>query len=139
MANEATINCGLQIRIGNLDYRSLPVSFRASVSGIGGPSPGTIVATTAGVDVGFSQLLNPGLCRIMNLDTANYIEWGIHDGVKFYPVGEVRPGECYVIRLAHLFGETDTAFGTGTVPSAAALHIKANGASCPVLVEAFES
>lgn len=138
MADEAQIRSSLQIEVGKLEYQSKPTAFKADVSVAGGPTPGTILCTTDGTDVSLSELTIPGLCRIQNLDNANFVEVGIWDGVSYYPMMELLTGETFVFRLARDLGEE---FGTGTGTTGAAintLRIKADTASCEVLVEAFE-
>jgi len=142
MANEATVRCSLNIRKGHLNYESRPSEFRATVSGTKGPSPAAITITQTGTDVDLSQLEDPGLCRLMNLDTINYVEYGIWDPEteRFYPLGEILPGEFYVLRLSRMVG-FEVATGTGTADAGGGtnrLRIRANVASCIVSVEAFE-
>lgn len=145
MANEATIRSSLQIFKGTdpiqLQYLSRPDSFTATVTGAKGPVPGAIQATIAGVDVDFSELTQPGLCRIVNLDATNFVTWGIWDPeiAKFFPLGEILPGEFYVIRLSRLLSaELGTGAGT-TGPNTNKLRLKADTASVNVSVEAFEN
>jgi len=92
------------------------------------------------VNVDFSQLTTPGLCRVMNQDATNYYEIGIWDpdNSKFFPMLEVLPGESFVVRLARSLQE-EFQTGTGTTGEAVnRLRVKANGASVEALIEAFE-
>ncbi len=145
MSNEATIQSYLTIRKGTspvtLNYTSQPAQFRADVTGTKGPSPGAITCTTGGTDISFTQLTQPALCRIMNMDDTNFITVGIWDpdSSLFYPLMELLPGETYVIRLSRDVGEEYQGSGTGTGTANNTLRIKANTASCVVLIEAFES
>lgn len=141
MADEASIRCSLQIINSPLEYGSKPTQFNADVSGIKGPSPGAVAVSTAGTDIDLSELTTPGLCRIMNLDATNYVEFGIWDpeGSKFYPLGEILAGETYVLRLSRNLQEE---FGTGTGTTGDdtnRLRFKADTAAVDVLVEAFEA
>jgi len=139
MANEATIRASLTIVNGNLNYRSFPSEFKADVAGTLGPTPGAFSATLAGVDVDFSELTTPGLCRIANLDSTNFVEVGIWDGVSFYPFMDILAGEWWVYRIAaSLTDEFGTGTGT-TGPAINTLRIKADTAACNVVVEAFEA
>ena len=140
MANEATVSCSLSVRKGNIQYQSNPRTFSATVTGTKGPSPGAITAPTAGVAVDLSELVQPSLCRIQNLDDTNFVEVGIRDTEAdlFFPLMELLPGESYVIRLTRNIGEEYTGFGTGTSAATNTLWIKADTAACVVLVEAFE-
>lgn len=140
MADEAQIRASLQITNDPLEYRSQPTAFTADVAGIKGPVPGAIEASVEGTDVDLSELVAPSLCRIMNLDATNFVEYGVWDpeGGTFYPLGEILPGETYVIRLSRNLQEE---FGTGTGTTGAGtnrLRFKADTAPCNVLVEAFE-
>ncbi len=144
MANEITVRSGLVIRSGNLRYNSPQQAFRADMSGTPkGPTPGALTVTTVGVDVDLSGLTVPGLVEITNLDETNYVEWGVYDPetLAFFPVGEILPGENYVLRLSRNFQEQY--YGTGTGTSAGGetnrLHLKAHTASCVVQVLAFEA
>lgn len=140
MADEIQVLSGLVIRKGNLNYQSLPNTFTADLTGSIGPTPGAIVVDTLGVDVSFAQLTTPGVCRIMNIDDTNYVEWGVYDPETdvFYPVGELLPGESYVFRLTRNFGEEYAGTGTGTTSPTNRFRVKANTAQCVVVVEAFE-
>lgn len=141
MANEARVNSGLAINKGNLTYSALPTTFLADVSGTKGPSPGALTVDATGEDVSFAELAQPGLCRLMNLEASggSYVEWGIHDGSLFHPVGEIGPGESYVIRLSRNLGEEHTEPGTGTTGVVNAFYLRAVSGTCVVLVEAFEA
>lgn len=151
MSSEATVTSTLQIRktsgtITTLEYQSRPATFLADVDGTKGPVPGALTVRTTGTVVDFSQLTIPGLCRIFNMDTASYFEYGIYDPQThvFYPLGEVMPGESYVIRLSrNLLEEYSPGFsglgtGTGTTAATNQFMLKAFSANCNAVVEAFE-
>ncbi len=141
MANEIQVRASLQIKKDNLDYSSKPTSFKADMTGSKGPSPGALTATVDGIDVDFSELTTPGMCRIQNLDPDNFVEYGIWDpeGSTFYPLGELLPGESYPLRLSRNLQE-EFMTGTGTTGADTnRLRIKADTASCDVVVEAFEA
>lgn len=140
MADEATLRNSLQIRVGNVSYNSQPSGFTADVTGSKGPCPGAFAVSTDGTDVDLSELSSPGLCRLMNLDATNYVEWGIWEPLisHFYALGRILPGESYVIRLSPNVGQ-EYGTGTGTEGAVNTFRFKANTAACNVLVEAFES
>lgn len=140
MANEASVQCSLQIRAGNIVYRGQPTAFKADVTGRKGPLPGTFEATTEGTDLDLSQLVSPSLYRIMNLDEDNYVTLGIYDAANalFHPLHDLLPGETYVGRFSRHLGIEFAGTGTGTSGVLNTVRIKANTASCNVLVEAFE-
>ena len=148
MSGEAKIQLSLQITkdddAGIVNYRSYPTTFDADVDGALGPTPGAIVVSIYGTDVEFSQLTVPGLCRLSNEDATNYVTYGICDPEtdKFYPLGELLPGEFYVLRLSRELGWEYAGSGTGTGTTGALtnkLCFVANTAACTVLVEAFEA
>lgn len=140
MADEATVRSSLQIRTGNLSYNSQPSGFQADVSGVKGPCPGAFAVSTSGTDVDLSELSSPGLCRIANLDSTNFVEWGIWEPLisHFYVLGRILAGESYIIRLSPHLGY-EYGVGTGTVGGVNTLRFKADTAAVNVLVEAFES
>lgn len=139
MSDEIRVTSSLQVANGSLFYQSQPTAFTADQAGTGGPSPGILNVSTAGRNVSFSELTTPGLCRIQNLDSTNFIRWGIHDGALFHPVGKILPGETYIIRLDADIGEEEADTGTGTTGVVNSLYVKAVGGTCKVLIEAFDS
>lgn len=140
MSSEVTMNLSMQIRADSIEYRSLPTSFNIDMTGRMGPVPGAMLVTTAGTDVDLSQLTVPGVCRIQNQDTTNWVEAGVWDpeaGV-FYPMLEIGPGQTFPLQLARNLQQE---YGTGTGTTGAntnRLRLKADTAPCVVLVEAFE-
>lgn len=140
MANEATIASSLRLVRDKLSYQSQPQAFNADVSASRGPSPGLVLIPTTGRDIYFTELTTPGLCRLMNLDTSNYVEVGVKDPQSnlFYPLLELLPGESYVIRFSRNLQEQYTGSGTGTTGPENYLRLKANGATVACLIDAFE-
>lgn len=138
--NEAVISGGLSIRVGSLVYQSQPNQFQADVSVARGPTPGMVEIDTDGTDIDLGQLDTPGLCRLMNLDASNYVEYGMWDPLTevFYPLGELLPGETYILRFSRNLQEAYDGTGTGTTTATKRLRFKANSANCFVLIEAFE-
>lgn len=143
MANEIRVQTSLQIRKGSQVYQSQPTSFNADMAGSRGPTPGAILISRNGTDVDLSQLTAlGGLCRLMNLDDTNWVEYGVYEPAtfRFYPLGEILPGESYVIRLSRWLGyEVGTGVGTGSIGGSNTFRLKANAAACVVLVEAFDA
>lgn len=141
MANEARLVVSLQVKKGNIDYQSRPTSFNVTLTGTKGPTPGVVSIPTDGKDIYFEELTTPGLCRIQNLDTANYVEYGVYDPTTstFFPLGEILPGESYILRLSRNLNEEYAGSGTGTTAPENYFRFKANGAPCNILIEAFEA
>lgn len=136
MADEIRMQIGLSIKKGNLLYAIPSMAFTADIETDDpkGPVPGAITVTTTGTDVDFSELVNPAVCKITNLDDTNFVSYGVYDGASFHFLGEILPGETYVLRLSRYLGGTDP--GTSGDNT---LRFKANTASCIVQVEAFEA
>ena len=140
MASEITVRTSLEINGTVLKARPQPTSFIADMSEQRGPTPGLVAVTVSGVNVDLSALTAPGMCRIMNLDATSWVEYGVYDPetTKFYPLGEVGPGETYVLRLSRHIGVELGPTGTGTSgPTTNRLRIKGLSAACDVVVEAF--
>lgn len=136
----ARVTSALQIidSTTKMQYQSQPTAFEPTITGAKGPTPGALEIPVEGEDIDLSELVEPGLCRIMNLDTDNYVSWGIWDGTSFYPLGELLPGETYTFRLARDLGEE---YGSGTGTTGEGINkwrFKADTAPVNVLVEAFE-
>ena len=145
MAQEANIRTSLSIRktdnnVVILDYQSRPTSFNDSVTGTKGPTPGSLTIPVGGKVISFQELITPGYCVLKNMDDENYIEYGIRDPDtnRFYPLGEVGPGEVYVLKLSRNLLEEYAGTGTGTSSPGNQFFMKANGADVVVSVEAFE-
>lgn len=140
MSNEATVRSSLNVKVGNLDYRSSPTSFRADVSAAKGPTPGIVSIPTTGIAVTFSQLTTPGICWVQNLDPTNYFEVGIKDPGTglFYPLLEYLPGEVWPLRLSRNLLEDYTNSGTGTSGDVNNFWFKANTAACLARIDGFE-
>lgn len=145
MPNEARVNSGLSVRKVDgqlilLDYQSRPASFTADVSGTFGPTPGAFVASVAGTDADLTGLTVPGFCWMQNMDSLNFVQFGVWDPEteKFYPVGELLPGESCLFRLSRNLGVEYEGTGSGTTGPTNRLRFKADTSPCNVRVDAFE-
>jgi hypothetical protein len=144
MSDEARIRVSLEITNGNLNHRSYPTDYNADVSGQKGPTPGAIGVTIYGTVVDFSELTTPGFCRLSNQSDTETVDYGMYDPEtdKFYPLGEIPPGEFYLVRFSSLMGGEYPGAGTGTGTSGPITNnfmIRSRTESCDVLVEAFEA
>jgi hypothetical protein len=146
MANEATVRVSLQIRktsgsLTVLEWLNRPGAFQADVTGTKGPTPGALTIPVGGKVISLEELGTPGLCHLRNCDATNYVEWGVYDvdQDRFYPVGELLPGEGYVLRLSRNIQEEYEGTGTGTSGPTSRLFMKANTADVVVVVSAFEA
>lgn len=143
MASEIRVQVSLQIRKGSLDYQSRPTSFIATFAGTKGPTPGAITVTKAGTDVSLAQLNTyGGMIWFQNRDPSNAVHLGAWDQVssRFYPLFKLLPGETYLMRLSDLLeDEIGTGSGTAEANDSARLRLKAENASCTVIVHAFDA
>lgn len=140
MADEITIRMSLHIKKGNLEFQNYPTAFTTDMTTGKGPSPGAVRVPTSGVDIYFTELTTPSWVWLHNLDTTNYVEWGIKDpqSVLFYPVGELEPGESALFKFSRNLQEQYSGSGTGTTTPENYFRLKANVAACNVIVAAFE-
>lgn len=146
MASEARIQSSLQIKVGEIVYQSKPTAFVGGVTGKKGPVPGAFAVSAmlnSITTVDFSQLVNPGYVRLQNLDSVVTATYGIYDPNirRFYPFGEMKPGETYVLRFSQWFQESFLYPGTSTSGEHETIRLAflGNGTAHNVLVEAFET
>lgn len=140
MANEIAVIAKITIVKDNIRWQNGLQQFNVTMSGSKGPTPDFLVIPTTGKDIYFDQLTEPGFCLLTNLDTANFVEYGLFDTLtnRFHPLGEIPPGTSWPIYLSRNLKEQYTNSGTGTTAPESYLRLKANGAACNVRVEAFE-
>lgn len=140
MANEITVTTEMRITKDNLTER-YGVSYTADMDAGRGPTPGLLTATTTGVSVDLSQLVDPGHCFIKNLSEDYRIEIGMKDtsAGTFLPLIELKPGQGMVIPLArNIESELTGGAGTGTAGSGGVMFIKSITGSADVQVLAFQ-
>lgn len=139
MANEAQVRATLQVITGNHNHQTHGGEFNVNMATPVGPTPGAVLINTTGEDINFTELTTPGWVWMKNLDSANYVEWGLHDGSVFHPVGILRPGKCALFEFSPNLGEEHTIAGTGTTGTVNVLHLRANTATCQILINAWET
>ena len=139
MSNEITISGGVTIKKDNL-FRNYPITYRADMTGMLGPTPGAFNVGTGGVIVDLSRLTTPGLCIITNYDDDNYVTAGIYDPQTdiFYPYMEIPAGQSQPFFMAREILEEYTSTGTGTTGPTNQFMIKANTGICAVSVDAYD-
>jgi hypothetical protein len=141
MADEATIFAGLQIINGDWHVPAGVTNYTDDVSGIKGPVPGAIAVPVTGVNVDLSELTTPGWCKIYNLDTTNYVEYGGFDASTetFYPVGEIPAGKWIVFKLSRHLGSEYGTVGTAAGASGNYLRLRSPAGVGKAAVEAYEA
>ena len=143
--NEATISGSLTIRkisgsIVTLDYQRA-VSFTAAVAGTKGPMVGAFDVNTNFQLISLAEVGTPGLAWFKNQDPTNFVTYGMWDPdtSKFYPLGELLPGESFPLRLSRSLGQ-ESGSGPGTSGATNnSLMFRADTATCNVLVEIFDA
>lgn len=142
MSKEFSIRTSMLVKAGNLSYQRQS-SFTGNLVAIvpKGVVPGSILCSITGTQIDFSQLTTPAYCVLTNLDALNYVTYGVYDSDTntFFPLGEILPGESYVLRLSRFLHEEYPGTGTGVSASTNRLMIRAEVAACNVLIEAFEA
>jgi len=143
MANEIIYSSVFKVTKGNNRYQRPLASYQDDQSGVGGPTPGSFLATTGGTIVNLSELTVPGWCSIINYDADNFITVGVwlHDQGYFAPFMEIPAGKYAHLKLSRFLNqEFDfTGTGTGTTGELNELMVVADTANCEVSVEAFEA
>lgn len=124
-----------------VDYKTPKQSSVVTMTGNRGPTPGTIIVPTTGVNVDLSQLSAYGgyieLTHQGN-DETNFVTWGIWDGVRFYPIGKLTPTKPAGWFLSDFFSGEVTS-GTGTANTDVNwLRLYSWAQSVPVFVGAFD-
>lgn len=124
MSNEIRLNFSLDVDNGNLKLRfseSLLIDQTTARGGL----PGFLMVGTSYEVISTADLVSPGLLLMKNLDTSNFVSWGVIGEAagggtitQFFPVGKLKPGEGYPWRLH---------------PSCN-LYMKADNAACPVFL-----
>lgn len=133
MSNEGNYTFQLSVRkssgqIINFDY-SRQKSFTFDVNDTKGPTPGAMTIPTGGKIFRLPELAIPGIAVFRNFDTVNYYEYGPYDpdSGKFYPWGEVLPGEEWPFRFCRNILERFYNTGTGTTGRSMYIMVKAVG------------
>lgn len=148
MSNEISVQDGLRIRNGSLQYISQPTSFQANMAGQNGPTPGALSVPPTGLDVPLSELTQMGgMVWIMNLGTSvgdadptHWVNVGVRDvsGNKFWPLFSLLPGEFFRGRLSPELGWDEPGTGTGTGSATSFLHLRSNVGTLRCRVDAFD-
>jgi hypothetical protein len=139
----ASVTSSLQIVVNGVRiYQNTPTTYSPNIAGYNGPTPGAVSVGVNHTEPSLTQLTAMGgLCRLTNLDTTNFVEWGIYDSVAgvFIGIGELLPGETIIIRLSRYLGK-ELAPGTGTaiIGHAVKFSLKADISPCIVIIDAFD-
>jgi hypothetical protein len=122
MANEITLALGLQLINGSLRAQFPQVSsqYTQTTSGL---SDQVLSIGTSEENVAFGDIATPGLVVLHNLDSTNYVSYGMSDGGTMKTLGKLSAGDKHMFRLA----------GSTT------LRMQANTAACKVRVMCLET
>ena len=122
MANEISATVGLSVVNGNLRI-SLPQLTRQYNQTASGLSDQVLSIATTAEDVSFGDVSTPGLCVLHNLDTTNYVEYGMSDSGTIKKLAKLSAGDVHMIRIA----------------ASTTLRMQANTAACKVRVLCLET
>lgn len=139
MANELRMTISVNVKKGNVN-ENISETFVASLTNAEGPTPGYVVVPQLGVDVDLSELTTPGVCVIKNVHATYSLMVGISDGVEFYPMFNLAPGESCGGPLSQFIGTSLDATGTGTGTydtGTYTLHLVGLGGASAAQVKAF--
>jgi hypothetical protein len=122
MANEISATVGLSVVNGNLriSFPQLTRQYNQTASGL---SDQVLSIATTAEDVSFGDVSTPGLCVIQNLDTTNYVEYGMSDSGTIKKLAKLSAGDVHLIRIA----------------ASTTLRMQANTAACKVRVLCLET
>ena len=122
MASEITLSLGLQLVNGSLRAQFPQVSsqYTQTTSGL---SDQVLSIGTSEENVAFGDVATPGLTVLHNLDSTNYVDYGMSDGGTMKAVGRLKAGDKHIIRIG----------------ASVTLRMQANTAACKVRVMCLET
>lgn len=122
MANEISSTVGLSVVNGNLriQFPQLTRQYNQTASGL---SDQVLSIGTSAEDASFGDVATPGLVVLHNLDSANYVEYGMSDGGTIKKLAKLNAGDVHLIRLA----------------ASTTLRLQANTAACKVRILCLET
>ncbi len=145
MADEYDVRISLEVRKPPLRYQSYPTQFFADMEGDGEPVPGIVqVNDQEGTHIDLSvNSRTIGIALFENHGPGEYVEYGIYDPelLIYYPLGEILPGERFVLRLSRNVQTQYGPTGTGTTGHAVEnrLWMLSHGGDSLVLFDCFEN
>jgi len=115
MANEIQFNANFQVNNpatggGFTDQAVINVQITQNAQGVFAELP-TVPTTAAGTAYTFTGLATPGWALLQNLDSTNYVEFGVQVAGTFYPFVRLNAGEQCLLRLSQglsLYGRANT-------------------------------
>lgn len=124
MADEFTYSMNLRLNNSPLKETFNPGAISVTQTGVGKWSSVVNIGTSE-EDITLTDITTEGICILQNLDATNYVEWGKKDGAAaMQAIGRLKAGE-----IPAVFG-----FNPG-----ATLRMKANTATCDVLIVVYEA
>lgn len=122
MANEFTVTIGVSLINGNL-RASFPQLSRQYTQTTAGISDQVLAIGTSEENVSTTDITTAGFCVLHNLDSTNFVQYGMSDGGTMKATGRLKAGDVHFVRLDN--GIT--------------LRMKADTASCKVRIMIFET
>lgn len=97
MANEITVGCVLRCTNGAFSF-NLSKTKQVTQSTIGGGGPGFVTIGTSEENISFGDG-TPGYIFMQNLDSTNYVSFGMNDGGTIKKLIRLRAGEIALFPL----------------------------------------
>jgi len=112
MANEITVTAKLTVDNGNYESEMSASRIQVNQSSIGGIHQVQNIGTTYEA-ITLGDVSTEGFCLFRNLDSTNFVQWGVDAGASLTPIGKMEAGETAgpfrIDAAATLYAEADTA------------------------------
>ena len=122
MANEFTISVGVSLVNGSLRAQ-FPQLSRLYTQTTSGMSDQTLSIGTSEENASFTDITTPGFVVLHNLDSTNFVQYGMSDGGTMKSLCKLKAGDVHLIRL----------------DASTTLRLKADTSACKVRVMCFET
>ena len=98
MSNEVRVNFNLNVVNGS--YKETFNNNGAFDQSAQGAEGAIVSVPTTGVDIDITGVTTAGFLFLLNLDDANYVDYGVDSGaLTLVPFGRIKPGEYHWLRL----------------------------------------
>lgn len=121
MADEITIRTLLNLTNGYLDDEN-DIGAKRLTQTNGRIFKRVVDVGTSEETLTFTDITTPGWCYLINLDSTNYVQVGVSTGVYFTRLKAAEPGGLFRLENA-----------------ATTLYLKANTATCKILVVVYDN
>ncbi len=120
MSDEISVTETIRASKSSFKDSIAPGQVTFDMAGSAGGNPGLVNIGTSEENVSFGDL-TPNLVWMQNMDTTNYVQWGMNDSGTMKAVGRLNPGETARFVL----------------DSGVTLRMKAHTGACDVLIKGY--